>query len=82
MIFILANDAQLAQSWAENEGLPESGWCFATAEELRAFPSGDHDEHRLVMLEGAELSPNYSLILDVARDRGIQSSTAPVHPDH
>lgn len=80
MIFILANDAHLARSWAENEDIPDSDWCFATAEELRTFPSGEHDEHRLIMLEGAEMSPNYAMILDIARDRGIQTSTAPIHP--
>ncbi len=53
MIFILANDAHVARSWAEHESIPDSGWCFATAEELRVFPSGEHDEHRLIMLEGA-----------------------------
>ncbi len=26
------------------------------------------------------MSPNYAMILDVARDRGIQTSTVAIHP--
>lgn len=80
MLFILANDPQLARLWAENQDIPNDEWRSATAEELRAFPSGEHDDHSLIILEGAEMSPNYSMILDVARDRGIKTSSAPLHP--
>lgn len=81
MIFILANDAQLARMWAEAQGLPDTDWRAATPETLRAFPSGDHADHRLVILEGAEMSPEYTLILDLARDRGIEVSSVTISAD-
>lgn len=78
MIFVVANDQHLARLWAEDRGLSDVEWRPATVEELRAFPSGDHAEHRLVILEGAERSPNYSTIFDLARDRGIETSSAAI----
>ncbi len=78
MIFILANDSNLARRWAEDQSLPDTDWRSATVEELRAFPSGDHGEHSLVILEGAERSPEYSTIFALARDRGIDVSSVPM----
>jgi len=81
MIFILANDAQLARTWAEDQNIPDGEWRAATSGALKAFPSGSDGDHRLVVLEGAEMSPEYSLIFDLAKDRGIQASTAAIHAD-
>ncbi len=81
MLFVLANDPQLAGPWAETNGIAEDAWRAAAAEELRAFPAGGHDEHSLVILEGAERAPEYSMIFDLARDRGIRATSAPIHPD-
>jgi hypothetical protein len=79
MLFVLANDPQLAGPWAEINGIAEDAWRASAAEELRAFPAGGHDEHSLVILEGAERAPEYSMIFDLARDRGIRATT--VHYD-
>ena len=81
MIFILANDAQLARMWAADQNIPDSEWRVATPGALKAFPSGSDGDHRLVVLEGAEMSPEYSLIFDLATDRGIQASTVAIHSD-
>lgn len=80
MIYVLANDAQLARRWAEDRRIPAGAWCFATADKLKAHPSGEHAGETLVMLEGAEKSPYYATILELARDRGIETSAAQMGP--
>lgn len=81
MIFILANDAHLAREWAEQNDLADDGWSVATPQKLRALPAGEHADKTLLMLEGAERSPDYALVLTLARDRGLAIETRPVAPD-
>lgn len=76
MIFVLATDAHLAREWAGNRGLAEEAWSVATADGLKALPEGENADKTLIILEGAEQSPDYLLILELAKDRGVAIEAA------
>jgi hypothetical protein len=75
MIYVLSNDARLARRWAERQNLPADHWTVATTGKLKALASGEHPDKKLVILDDAELNPQLLLMLEIARDRGIEPIT-------